>query len=115
MRRRRRTFSKVEYFVFHEYGHYVSDFPERKKEKKQVAALASVDELSSRMEDEFALIAYMVSSTSQTIWYIDIGASFLMTGVREYFFSYKEENTNIQISMGNLSKLKLVGKGTIQF
>ncbi|KAH9291809.1 hypothetical protein KI387_043002 [Taxus chinensis] len=38
-----------------------------------------------------------------------------MTGVREYFSSYKEEDTNIQISMGNLSKLNPVGKGTVQF
>ena len=38
-----------------------------------------------------------------------------MIGVREYFSSYKEEVTNIHISMGNLSKLNLVGKGTVQF
>ena len=37
-----------------------------------------------------------------------------MTGVREYFSSYKEEDTNFQISMGNLSKLNPVGKGTVQ-
>jgi len=80
-----------------------------------VIASASAEELSSRMEDEFALIACMVSSTSQTIWYIDNGVSFHMTGVREYFSSYKEENTNIHISMGNLSKLNPVGKGTVQF
>ena len=72
------------------------------------------------MEDEFALIACMVSSTSQCVWYIDSGASFHMTGVREYFSSYKEDNykeedTNFQISMGNLSKLNPVGKGTVQF
>ena len=77
-----------------------------------MAALASVEELSSRMEDEFALIACMVSSTSQCVWYIDSGASFHMTRVREYFSSYKEEDTNFQISMGNLSKLSPVGKGT---
>ena len=47
--------------------------------------------------------------------YIDSGASFHMIGGREYFSNYKEENTNIKISMGNLSKLNLDGKGTIQF
>ena len=107
--------SKVKCFGSHEFGHYVSDNPERKKDTKQVAASASAEELSSRMEDEFALIACMVSSTSQCVWYIDSGGSFHMTGVREYFSSYKEEDTNIQISMGNLSKLNPVGKGTIQF
>lgn len=44
------------------------------------------------MEDEFALIACMVGSTTQWLWYIDSGESFHMTGVREYFSSYKEEN-----------------------
>ena len=67
------------------------------------------------MEDEFSLIACLVSSTSKCVWYIDSGASFHMTGVREYFSSYKEEDTNFQISMGNLSKLNPVGKGTVQF
>ena len=43
----------------------------------------SAKELSSRMEDEFALIACMVRSTSQCVWYIGSGASFHMTGVRE--------------------------------
>ena len=38
-----------------------------------------------------------------------------MTRVREYFSSYKEENTNIQISMGNLSKLNPVEEGIVQF
>ena len=38
-----------------------------------------------------------------------------MTRVREYFSTYKEENTNIQISMGNLSKLDPIGKGIVQF
>ena len=55
-----------------------------------MVVLSSVGELFSRMEDEFALIACMVSSTSQTIWYIDSGASFHMIGVRQYFSSYGE-------------------------
>ena len=80
-----------------------------------MAASASAKELSSRMEDEFALIACMVSSTSQCVWYIDSGVSFHMIGVREYFYSYKEEDTNFQVSMGNLSKLNPVGKGTVHF
>ena len=80
-----------------------------------MAALASVEELSNRMEDEFTLIACTLSSTSQCVLYIDIGASFHMIGVREYFSSYKKENSSIQKCMGNLSKLNPVGKGTIKF
>ena len=49
-----------------------------------MAASTSAEELCSRMEDDFAFIACMVSSTSQCVWYIDSGASFHMTGVRGY-------------------------------
>ena len=65
--KKKKDLSKVKCFGCHEYGHYVSDFPERKKAKKQVAASASAEDLSTRMEDEFALIACMVSSTSQCV------------------------------------------------
>ncbi|KAH9322750.1 hypothetical protein KI387_017389 [Taxus chinensis] len=59
--KKKKDSSKIKCYGCHEFGHYVSDCPERKKNekkgKKQVAASASADELSSRMEDEFALIA----------------------------------------------------------
>ena len=111
--KKKKDLSKVKCYGCHEFGHYVSDCPQRKKGKKQTTASASADELSSRMEDEFALIACMVSSTSQGVWYIDNGASFHMTRVREYFSSCKEKDIKIQISMGNMSKLNPVGKGTV--
>ena len=38
-----------------------------------------------------------------------------MTGVRECFSSYQEEQMNFQITMGNKAKCTLVGKGTIIF
>lgn len=49
-------------------------------------------ELSNKMEQEFTLIACMSSSTLQGALYIDNGASFRMTWVRNYFSSYREEN-----------------------
>ena len=38
-----------------------------------------------------------------------------MTGVREYFSSYKEEQMNFQITMGNSTKCTPVGRGAIVF
>ena len=61
---KKKDLSKVKCFGCHEFGHYVNDCPERKKGKKQVEASASAEELSSRLEDEFAHIACMVSLTS---------------------------------------------------
>lgn len=117
--KKKKVLSKIKCYGYHKFGHYVSGFPQRKKNekkgKKQTIAPTSVDELSSRIEDEFALIAYLTSSTSLGVWYINSGASFHMIGTREYFSSYKEEDIRIQISMGNNSKLSLVGKGIILF
>ena len=36
-------------------------------------------------------------------------------GVREYFSSYKEEQIDFQITMGNIMKCTPVGRGTIGF
>ena len=38
-----------------------------------------------------------------------------MTGVREYFSSYKEEQMEFHITMGNRTKCTPVGRGTIDF
>ena len=72
--KKKKDLSKIKCFGCHKYGHYVSDCLERKKAKKKVVASASVQELSNKLEDEFALIACMVSSTLQCVWYIDGGA-----------------------------------------
>lgn len=71
-----------------------------------------VSGLSSRLKEEFTCLA---SSTSTDVWYIDSGTSAHMTGVREYFSSYQEEQMDFQITMGNRMKCTLVGRGTITF
>lgn len=38
-----------------------------------------------------------------------------MTGVREYFLSYQEEQMDFQITMGNKTKCTPVGRGAIAF
>ncbi len=47
--------------------------------------------LSSRLEEEFACLS---SSASADVGYIDSKALAHMTGVREYFSSYQEEQTD---------------------
>lgn len=68
--------------------------------------------LASKLEEEVACVA---SSVSIGVWYIDSGASWHMTGIRECFSDYQEERKNFQITMGNKAKCTPVGKGTIVF
>ena len=77
-----------------------------------IISIQEASDLSSRLEDKFACLS---GSTSQGVWYIDSGASTHMTGVREYFSSYKEEQMDLQITMGNKTKCTPVGRGTIEF
>lgn len=52
---------------------------------------------------------------STDVWYIDNGASAHMTGVREHFSSYREEQMDFQITMGNRMKCTPLGRGTVAF
>ena len=56
---------------------------------------ADIDEFSSRFDEDFALIACLSSSGTKNtgVWYIDNDASSHMTRAREYFSSYREEET----------------------
>ena len=74
--------------------------------------IQETSDLSSRLEDEFACL---VGSTSHGVWYIDSGALAHMTGAREYISSYKEEQMDFHITMGNITKCTPVGRGTIAF
>jgi len=72
----------------------------------------SVSELSSRLKEEFTCLA---NSVSEDVWYIGSEASTHITGVREHFSSYQEEQMDFHITMGNRTKCTPVGRGTIAF
>ena len=74
--------------------------------------MIDLDVLSSRLKEDDTLLE---NSVSTGIWYIDSGASAHMTGVREYFSSYREEQMNFQITMGNSTKCTPVGRGSVVF
>lgn len=54
---------KVKFFGCGELGHYVSQCPNQKKGKKgkQTVASIGIEDLSSKLKDEFALIATISS------------------------------------------------------
>ena len=82
------------------------------REKKAQISMTDLDVLSSRLKEDGTCLS---SSASAGIWYIDSGASAHMTGVREYFSSYREEKMNFQITMGNSTKCTPVRRGSVVF
>lgn len=61
--RRKKDISKIKCFKCVEMGHYSTQCPLRKRDKEekhdQQAASADIDRLSSRLEEEFAMIVEM--------------------------------------------------------
>lgn len=72
----------------------------------------NVSVLASKLEEDFACVS---STMSSDVWYIDSGASAHMTGVRDYFFDYQEEQMNFKITMGNKAKCTPIGRGIVVF
>lgn len=65
------------------------------------------------MEDGFSLIAFLSSSISIGVWYIDNGVSKHMKGVRDYLSRHKEGEMDFPIQMGNTMKFTPFWRGTI--
>ena len=87
---KKQDMSKVKHFHCHEHGNFVTNCPQKKK-KKKVFGSEPGEALASQFELEFSLISCMMSSALGSVWYLDSGASFHMTGDKE-LFSDLEEN-----------------------
>ena len=83
--------SKVKCFHCHEHGHLATKCPQKKKNKKVVGATFG-EALASQFELYFSLIACLVSSAMGSVWYLDSGASFHMTGDKELFSDLAEKD-----------------------
>ena len=93
-------FSKVKCFHCHEHGHLTTNCPQKKKNKKAARATAG-DALASQFELDFSLIACLVSSAMGSVWYLDSGAFFHMTGDKELFSDLEEKYLQMHIEMGD--------------
>ena len=93
-------FSKVKCFRCHEHGHCATNYPQKKKNKK-AAGVAVGEALALQFELDFSLIACLVSSTMGSVWYLDSGASFHMTGDKELFSDLKDKDLQMHIEMGD--------------
>ena len=80
--------SKVKCWSCHRMGYYAVVCLENKNKGKgkNVVASAQIDDFASNFEREFSFIASLsITITPSSIWYVDSGASYHMTSVREHF------------------------------
>jgi hypothetical protein len=80
-----------------------------------VAGAATGEAHVSQFELDFALISCMASSASGSVWYLDSGASFHMTGDKESFNDLEEKDLRIHIEMGDDGKYSATHIGNIAF
>ena len=95
-------------FHCHQHGHYTKNCPQKKK-NKHAARSAAGEALASHFELDFSLIACLVSSMMGSVWFLDSGASFHMTGDKDLFSDLDEKDLGVHIEMGD------AGIGTISF
>eukprot|EP00253_Pinus_taeda_P031251 PITA_31251 len=130
-------YSKVKCWNCQKLGHYVVVCPKKKNKKgrdKPMASSAEIESFSESFGREFGFIACEATSArspaiqvqrecalsttsraSSSIWYVDSGASYRMTGVREYFSELSDDATDMEVVLGDDSIVKAVGMGTLTF
>jgi hypothetical protein len=107
--------SKVKCFHCHKHGHLTTNCLQKKKNNKKDDGVAAGEALSSQFELEFSLIACMVSSALGSVWYLDSGASFHMTGDKEIFSDLEERDLKMHIEIGDDGRYSATSIGTITF
>ena len=92
--------SKVKCFCCHKHDNFSTKYPQKKNNKKDVG-VAVGEALASQFELDFSLIACLVSSAMGSVWYLDSGASFHMTGDKDIFSDLEEKDLQMHIEMGD--------------
>ena len=106
--------SKVKCFHYHQHRHFATNCPQKKK-NKQAAGSAAREALASQFELDFSLIACLVSSVMVSVWFLDSGASFHMTGDKYFFSDLLEKDLGVHIDMGDDGRYFATGVRTISF
>jgi hypothetical protein len=106
---------KVKCFACQKTGHYVGQYPHKKKQGG-TAATAQEDEFASQFEREcYFIVCCSKVEKPSSIWYVDSEPSNHMSGVREHFTDLTETGIKLEILLGNNTIVKAVGRGTVYF
>ena len=111
---KKQDLSKVKCFHCHQHGHFATNCPQKKKNKQATGSRAG-EALASQFELDFLLIACLVSSVMGSVWFLDSGASFHMTGDKYLFSDLDEKDLAVHIEMGDDGRFNVTGIETISF
>eukprot|EP00253_Pinus_taeda_P013214 PITA_13214 len=110
---KKQDMSKAKCFNCHQHRHYATNCP--KKKNKQAVGSAVGEALASQFELDFSLVACFLSSLMGSVWLLDSGASFHMTGDRDLFSDLEDKDLGVRIEMGDDGRYSATGIGTISF
>eukprot|EP00253_Pinus_taeda_P025736 PITA_25736 len=111
---KKQDMSKVKCFHCHQHGHYATNCPQKKKNKQAVGS-AGGEALASQFELDLSLITCLVSSVMGSVWFLDSGASFHMTGDKDLLSDLEDKDLGVHIKMGDDGRYSATGIGTISF
>jgi len=106
--------SKIKCFICHEFKHYATKFTHKNSNKKNSRGAAG-EALASQLKLDFTLIVCMVSTMMGNLWYLDLGASFHMTGYRDFFSDLEEKDLHMHIDLGDHRRYNVIGIGIVTF
>ena len=107
--------SKVKCFNYHDHGKYAINFPQKKNNNKKAPRVTTGEALASQVELDFSLITCMVSNVMGSMWYLDSGAYFCITGNKVLFSSLEENDLQMHIEMGDDERYIATALGTVTF
>lgn len=80
--------------------------PVRRGRRRGVATSAKMDEFCTKFATEFALVVSLATSvTSSSVWFVNNGVSCHVVGARKHFTSLTEDDIDMEVVLGDNSKI----------
>lgn len=111
---KKKELSKIKCFNCHEFRHYATECLLKKFSKKNLGRVVR-EAFASQLKPDFTLITCMDNNVMGSVWYLDSGASFHMTGCREFLSDLEEKDLQMHIEFGDNKRYNDTRIGTIAF